>query len=175
MYKCIFSGIIICFSRLLKSFPDKQTIYTNDVKVIKIDYTRFENSRYSILANIRVSSENRGAIDFSIHAHIFLERNQREWLSFMSAVLYVFTTQIKLQPKYISNQKIFPTEKYVDPRNIFTRKICLAEKYFQPKYPNMHPRCLCEHRQWMDIVLVCLFACSVVAICKLVLGFVLNV
>ena len=35
----------------------------NDVKVIKIDYTRFENSCYSILKNIRVSSENRVAIE----------------------------------------------------------------------------------------------------------------
>ena len=62
----------------------------NDVKVIKIDYTRFENSRYSILENIRVYSSierescgYRGAVEFSICARISLERNDREWLSFM--------------------------------------------------------------------------------------------
>ena len=75
------------FQSLVKIFPDKQDIYTNNVKVIKIDYTRFENSRYLKVANIQVLSGYQGAIEFSIRACISFERNEREWLSFMWVIL----------------------------------------------------------------------------------------
>ena len=57
------------FQSLVKIFPDKQDIYTNNVKVIKIDYTRFENSRYLQIFEYRVSieglSSSRYALAFS--------------------------------------------------------------------------------------------------------------
>ena len=51
---------------------------------VKIDYTRFENSRYSILANILVLSEIRMAIEGQSSSRYVLEFSSNE----MWAVLY---------------------------------------------------------------------------------------
>ena len=76
-----------CFSRLLKSFRTNETLfYTNQgVKVIETQDLRILDTRKYIrgLSIERELRGYRGAIEFSIHTCIFLERNKHEWLSFM--------------------------------------------------------------------------------------------